>query len=583
MPWVVLAAGLAVLAAGATPASASLGTTPYPTVSQLQSYLEDPPPGVWAEIEAGLNGATTSVRTAESGIVLKTGFATVGGDGHSIADEYFRIRRSTGILPQPGAATTGLGTGLNTGRLLARVGTVGVLVGAFGFGWKIGRAVDTKWLHFSGDAGHFSGAMSSEQWKYYTAGTDTHGGATPNAHWTYEYNTGGGMRQALSACNTLSCAGFDGDQLAAYQASWPVAGTAGTLTLGTLVVVGAAGSFPQYVRTMTPEQMEARFHPDGAMEPWTSQAFSVSDTCGSCGDLTGTPSVVPSAVSAVATAAPAAQAAMAHTWVTIPEPGFIQAPSPTYPGGVEDPWNPDAQPTPEPAGEPAFEEQPATFTMPQLQPLETYDHYLARLRTLGWVGTAVIYGIPESSVDTTLNPKTVMAQPVPAPGTTAVPTTVTPTIWINEPQPEPSPGDCPDCTGDPTTEPPEPEGGFGIPTPPPDSGDDCCPTNSVDLSPLSIECADKFPCGLFAYAAAFLGNFDVTPQAPVFDLAVAGVGPHYVVDLGSVTGLNDYMALIRTVLSVCLWAGAVWWLASRLLKFDATGDPGAAVDEGMPW
>lgn len=33
------------------------------------------------------------------------------------------------------------------------LGTVGLMTSAFEFGWRIGRTVDQKWLHFSGDVG----------------------------------------------------------------------------------------------------------------------------------------------------------------------------------------------------------------------------------------------------------------------------------------------------------------------------------------------------------------------------------------------------------------------------------------------
>ena len=51
---------------------------------------------------------------------------------------------------------------------------------------------------------------------------------------------------------------------------------------------------------------------------------------------------------------------------------------------------------------------------------------------------------------------------------------------------------------------------------------------------------------------------------------------HYAVDLEV---LDPYMAIIRTILTWCIWIGGLWWFGSRLLGFRETGDPGQAVDD----
>jgi hypothetical protein len=43
------------------------------------------------------------------------------------------------------------------------------------------------------------------------------------------------------------------------------------------------------------------------------------------------------------------------------------------------------------------------------------------------------------------------------------------------------------------------------------------------------------------------------------------------------------MAIIRSLISVALWVGAVYFLASRLLGFTAGGDPAAAADEALDY
>jgi hypothetical protein len=43
---------------------------------------------------------------------------------------------------------------------------------------------------------------------------------------------------------------------------------------------------------------------------------------------------------------------------------------------------------------------------------------------------------------------------------------------------------------------------------------------------------------------------------------------------------NDYMALIRTMISWALWIGAVWFIGTRMLGFTAGGDLSEAADDG---
>jgi hypothetical protein len=110
---------------------------------------------------------------------------------------------------------------------------------------------------------------------------------------------------------------------------------------------------------------------------------------------------------------------------------------------------------------------------------------------------------------------------------------------------------------------------------------------SIDFSPITdLDPGCKFPYGLFCYAQDVTGWFDVSPDAPEFTFTINGgeIGGHaiaggggYDVDLGD-TGLDGYMAIWRTLLSIALWVGAVWMLASRLLGLNL-GDPGEAVDD----
>lgn len=126
-----------------------------------------------------------------------------------------------------------------------------------------------------------------------------------------------------------------------------------------------------------------------------------------------------------------------------------------------------------------------------------------------------------------------------------------------------------------------------------DTGTSGCNCPPIDFSPLTgMGLGSKFPFGVFTYAASIIGNFNVTPHAPDFALnAVAtGIGgtnlnSPYDVNLGDQTAgrvgasLNTYMGWWRELLSFCMWIGAIYWVGTRLLGFNAGGDPGAGMDE----
>lgn len=108
----------------------------------------------------------------------------------------------------------------------------------------------------------------------------------------------------------------------------------------------------------------------------------------------------------------------------------------------------------------------------------------------------------------------------------------------------------------------------------------------IDFSPISdLDPGCKFPYGFICYAQDVNAWFDVTPTAPRFDLPVHGLtasgstvtlGNHYDVNLNV---MDDYMEIWRSLLSVVIWIGAVYILATRLLGFKAGGDPGEAMDD----
>lgn len=118
--------------------------------------------------------------------------------------------------------------------------------------------------------------------------------------------------------------------------------------------------------------------------------------------------------------------------------------------------------------------------------------------------------------------------------------------------------------------------------PPVDEGTD----NGINFHPVSdIDWGCKFPFGLIScYALAVTEFFDVAPDAPSFTFTLGPIDtPVGELGLGSGTVdlevADDYMAMWRSILSVALWIGAVYYVASRFLGFNAGGDPGEAIDD----
>src|SRR5262249_11540291 len=214
-------------------------------------------------------------------------------------------------------------------------------------------------------------------------------------------------------------------------------------------------------------------------------------------------------------------------------------------------------------------------------PNETYADYTARLASLGFLGTITRVDLTDIDADPLTGPDAVARLRV-KPGTATTATTYPRlttipavragadlTLYVN-------PASAPAVPA----EPGEPGGGSD-----PGSGD-----TAIDFSPITgLDFGCKFPFGLFCYAKDVTDWFRVTPVAPEFDftfdhiaapggdVAIPG-GGDYDVALGGVPGLNDYMAIWRALLSIALWVGAVWMLASRLLGLQL-GDPGEAVDD----
>jgi hypothetical protein len=213
---------------------------------------------------------------------------------------------------------------------------------------------------------------------------------------------------------------------------------------------------------------------------------------------------------------------------------------------------------------------PLPILLPQPMPNETYDAYIARLAALGYVGTVTRVELSPEEEDTHSGPNAPARVRIPtATGTQLLQRAAWPGIGA---LPRVWPSDSITVYTNPETAPDAdtPDGSDG----------------GIDFGPLTgLDPGCKFPFGLFCYAKQVTNWFIVSPQAPAFHFTFAtiggfaiGGGGHYDVDLGDVPGLDGYMAIWRTLLSIALWVGAVWVLASRFLGLNL-GDPGEAVDD----
>lgn len=230
--------------------------------------------------------------------------------------------------------------------------------------------------------------------------------------------------------------------------------------------------------------------------------------------------------------------------------------------------------SPPPVTTPTIITSPLPWTpiyLPQPFPGETTETYAERLRSKQWLGAIVAVddsmGYPAGSPATQLAPGTVTKLTV---GTTTVnlysPSTGQPVAWPLTP-PQISTSTTPvTVTAVPATYTPSAGGGIHMPT-------------------ISFAC--QFPFGFICWAQDVTAWFNVTPQAPNFDFTIPDqtvgghtyhVGSHYDVNLNI---MDSYMSTFRSILSVVLWVGGIYWLAVKLLGFHPGGDPGEAIDEGL--
>lgn len=224
------------------------------------------------------------------------------------------------------------------------------------------------------------------------------------------------------------------------------------------------------------------------------------------------------------------------------------------------------------------DEETATFVLPRPGVNETYADYIDRLEALGWIGTATTTVL--NPADEGVGPEGVSRIQI---GPRVLATNAWPTTSVLVALDAPI-----DLYYNPTSAPPVSDptgsgaGGGG--------GGGCDPwvSTSLDMTPLTeVDLGDKFPFGIFTWVGTFLGQFDVTSDAPSWtfpmDIPSTGVSPEY--ELGDFTidleWADSYMATIRTLIAFALWVGAIWFLATSLLGFRAAGDPAEATDEAF--
>lgn len=217
------------------------------------------------------------------------------------------------------------------------------------------------------------------------------------------------------------------------------------------------------------------------------------------------------------------------------------------------------------------------FVIPMPLPGETYADYTERLRAKGWLGTLTL---TSSSLDTTAVSGSAYATAEldsvtkvsvsPYTGTSVVP------LYATDGSTAAWPANAPTVTTAQT--------GIHLEFKPPGSIFPPPPPSGVDFGPLTaLDPGCKFPYGFVCYAQEVTGWFNVTPDAPVFNIAItvpalAGGGTlnYGPVDLAVI---DSYMTVWRTLLSIVLWIGAVYFVATRFLGFQAGGDPGEALDD----
>lgn len=529
MVWALALAGVLFVAQGQN--AYALAKTPSIVINDTANFAKE-----WA--------LTTGSTSGEA----------VGGNlSTSARTALIRARFTAGAIPALPATATVVLTGAS----------------AVYIGWKIGRAIDTKFLHFSVAAGKLgpSGEPStSGKWEI----TNVAAGATypstcgANPPCVID-NTAGTTAISFALLRTASYTQFCHSSLGGYCSAqrpdnvgdWAVTGNGSVLGQVARVndtYCGTTGN-KCYMRYATQAQFTT------AMTPITYKDWG-SETPTTGWSTTAQPNPAdPGSGSATATQLRA----------------DLLSGDDSADGEIADLLDPTWR-TSSTTGAPAT----GTITLPEPEPNETVAAYRQRLRDLGWLGTATTaaalndssspgYG-PGTVRQLKLRPGTGTETIVYAPGWAPV-GYAGPTLPAWTPNPEKlDPTDAIEFT---------PNTGTATPvdtataTPPTDTtvgtgGGYTCDCPPVDFSPIQDQAyGSQFPFGVLTYVTSLFATDD---QAPEWDIGVPGGGDPIHISMQNDAWEDTYRPIVFPVLQVIMGIGAVVLVATRILGFGGGDD-----------
>ncbi|HEY0392085.1 MAG TPA: hypothetical protein VGC63_10270 [Solirubrobacterales bacterium] len=186
---------------------------------------------------------------------------------------------------------------------------------------------------------------------------------------------------------------------------------------------------------------------------------------------------------------------------------------------------------------PDSEGMPAVVPEPEAH--ETYAHYIARLSPALDPTREIV---SDANEDASAGPDAVL-QVTPEPGTRADPASTT-AVEVQT-----NPHDAPPV--------------------PVESGGCDASVGSIDFSPLNRGLGNRFPFGLFTWAASWLSEWPDGEEAPSWTLPIVpggvfgGEGVHLHLAFG---WLEPYIEPIRIVMLLATFVGIIWFLATAALK-----------------
>jgi hypothetical protein len=521
---------------------------------------------------------------------------------------------------------------------LSTLGTIAVGVAAFAIGWQIGTGIN-HYFHISGSTssgvGTYSGGALTPTWLYsdnlrLVAGggyigtlTDVHGwileccgtggpqqvfdsgsgfgledwnlvgdavaasaGATrvdsssPTAHGHVWIKTSAAMRAGLTITPESSTAyAAEPATRTSTHSQTTTASTAQAALENPVASVSGGVYHDSGGAVLTPEKVQTQLDVNCKLDA-SYCAGGSNDPFGSGAPL-ATTLTMPDCVGLTVSACDAALAALGFTGTTTYTDLGLSGAVVTKPAGAVVTQASAFGSTVPTTGTLTFTRNPTTMPVLLPQPLlnETYDDYLARLVTLGWLGVAVPLDLTDATAETQLGP----SAPVRITVTTTVGTqTLSPLAWpATAPRINPTAGLSiarnPATVAPATSGPPPPGAGSG--------GGGSCSCPPLDLTPITgASVGSKFPFGLFTWVTHAIGIFDVSPTTPEvhFPVHLGSTSVHsfadddFYVNLGFFDG---YMSTMRLLLTFFMWAAAIWFVAAKFLKVDWAGEPGDGTEE----